>query len=106
MANALERQSYADHAAFQKRVSYYFWERAKEVLALDTPDATEAAFAKAVYAGQVKTKDMCLTLITNTAIGGTIDTGGEPTDSDIEWAVKTDNQFGNLAQAYSAAGLI
>jgi len=106
MADALKRQSYADHTAFQRRVAYYFWDQAKIVLADDTPDADDLAFAKAVYGGQVKIKDMCLTVITNTSIGTSIDNETEPTDSDIEWAVKTDNQFHNLALAYSAAGLI
>ena len=106
MADAIKRQSYADHDGFQKRVGYYFWERAKEVLAQETPDTDDLAFAKQVYAGQVKYKDMCLTVISNSSVGTSIDGGTEPSDSDLEWAVKTDNQFHNLALAYAAAGLV
>jgi len=106
MADAIKRQSYADHDGFQKRVAYYFWDQARAVLAQETPDADDLAFAKGVYAGQVKIKDMCLTVITNTSIGTSIDGGSEPSDSDLEWAVKTDNQFHNLALAYQAAGLL
>jgi hypothetical protein len=88
-------------------VAYYFWDQARAVLA-DTASFTaeEVSFAKSIYSNQVKVKDMCLTIITNTSVGTSIDDGTEPIDSDIEWAVKTDNQFQNLALAYSAAGLI
>lgn len=106
MANAIKRQGYANHEGFGLRVSYYFWEKAKEVLAAETPDATDLLFAKAVYAGQVSVRDMCLTVITNTSIGSAIDNDSAPSDSDIEWAVKTDNQFHNLALAYETSGLI
>ncbi len=106
MANALKRQNYADHGEFQQRVGYYFWERSKAVLADSGINADDLKLAKAVYASQVNKKDMCLTLITNTSVGTTIDGDGAPTDSDIEWAVVTDNQFHNLALAYVAAGLI
>lgn len=106
MANSLKRMSWAEEAGFQKQVAYYFWEKAKEVLAEETPNSVELAFAKKVYAGQVLKLDMCLTVITNTSIGSTIDSSGSPSDSDVEWAVKTDNQFGKLALAYEAAGLI
>ena len=106
MANSLKRMLYAEEAGFQKRVAYYFWLRASQVMALAEPDATELAFAKAVYSDRVSKKDMCLVVITNTTVGTTIDGGSDPTENDLEWSVITDNQFGNLAQSYNAAGLI
>jgi hypothetical protein len=104
MANALKRMTYAEETGFQKRVAYYFWLRANQVMALTTPDATELVFAKEVYAGQVSKVDMCLTVITNTSVGAAIDAGTNPAEGDLEWAVITDNQFGKLAIAYDAAG--
>ena len=106
MSNSLKRMLWAEEAGFQKQVAYYFWEKAKEVLAEEIPNSIELAFAKKVYVGQVSKLDMCLTVITNTSIGTAIDSGSTPSDGDIEWAVKTDNQFGNLAQSYESAGLI
>ena len=106
MAVSIKRMTYAEEAGFQKRVGYYFWYQANAVLNQETPDATELAFAKAVYAGKVSKKDMCLTVITNSSIGTAIDSNSEPSDSDIEWAVTTNNQFGNLAKSYDAVGLI
>lgn len=105
MADALKRQNYAEHKEFQQRAGYYFWLRSAAVLADASPDADDLKLAKAVYAGQVSLKDMGLTIITNTSIGTTLDGDGAPTDSDIEWAVITDNQFHKLAVAYVAAGL-
>jgi hypothetical protein len=104
MVNALKRMTYAEEAGFKKRAAYYFWLRASQVIAMETPDATELLFAKGVYSGKIDKKDMCLTVITNTSIGTAIDSSTEPTDSDLEWAVITDNQFGKLAVAYDAAG--
>ena len=104
MADALKRMAYAEEAGFQKRVAYYFWLRANQVMALSTPDETELLFAKEVYAGKISKVDMCLTVITNTSVGTSIDAGTNPVEDDIEWAVVTDNQFGKLAIAYSAAG--
>jgi len=104
MANALKRMTYAEEAGFQKRVAYYFWLRANQVMAMETPDATELLFAKKVYAGEIDKKDMCLTVITNTSVGASIDAGTNPAEGDLEWAVITENQFGKLAIAYVVAG--
>ena len=104
MANSLKRMLYAEEAGFQKKVAYYFWLRSNQIFALETPDATELLFAKEVYAGKIDKKDMCLTIITNTSVGSAIDSESEPIESDLEWAVITDNQFGKLAIAYDAAG--
>jgi len=106
MADSVKRMVYAEEAGFQKRVAYYYWLRASQVLALETPEALDLTMAKAVYADKVSKKDMCLTVITNTSIGGTIDAGNTPSESDLEWAVVTDDQFGKLALAYDSAGII
>ena len=106
MSNAAKRMDYANHPVFQDRVGYWFWAKASEVFVQEMPDAVDLAFAKAIYAGSVSKQHMCLAVITNTAIGASLDLSQEPPDGDIEWAVKTDNQYGKLAQAYHAAGLL
>lgn len=106
MADSVKRMIYAEEAGFQKRVAYYYWLRASQILALETPDALNLKMAKAVYADKVSKKDMCLVVITNTDVGTTIDAGNVPVEGDIEWAVITDDQFGKLALSYDAAGII
>jgi len=106
MTDAIKRISKSKDAQFQDRVRYYMWDRAKEILAESTPNTDDLALAKAVYAGQVAEQHMALMCITNTSIGSSIDAGSEVADTDIEWAIKTDNQFHNLALGYKAAGLI
>ena len=106
MVDSVKRMAYAEEAGFQKRVAYYYWFRASQILALETPDALNLKMANAVYADKVSKKDMCLAVITNTNIGTTIDAGNAPVENDIQWAVITDDQFGKLALSYDAAGMI
>lgn len=104
--DSVKRVSYAKDAGFQKRVGYWYWVRASQVLDQETPDPDDLAFAKAVYAKKVDKEDMCMTVITNTNIGAALDSDGAIDEDDLEWAVITDNQFNKLAQSYIAAGLI
>lgn len=106
MANGLKRMLYAEEAGFQKRVGYYYWQRASQVLLSASPDSTDLALAKAIYAGRVSRLDMCLSVVTVAAIGNAIDNEGIPTDAQIETAVVTEDRFHLLALAYQASGVI
>lgn len=106
MADSLLRQTMADDKTFKLRCEYYFYERSREVFDLETPAAVDLAFAKAIWAGQVAILDMTKAVITNSSVGANIDAGTAISESDIEWVVKTDDKFNDLANSYLDAGLI
>ena len=111
MADALKRIAKARSQAFKDRCEYYMYQKAAAVFAQETPDADDLLLAKALWAGQVKIEDMAKNVVTNSTIGGAIDNGNEPTESDISWCIQTDDNadaqmFSKLAASYKAAGLI
>lgn len=106
MADALKRIQMSENKAFQNQCMYFMYEQASVVFGQDTPDTDDLALAKAVWAGQVKPNDMARVVLTNTTVGGKVDTDHEITDSEIEYVVKTENKFHDLALAYKSAGLI
>jgi len=106
MADALKRMYVAQTAGFQDRCCWYMYQKAADVFNEDTPDPDDLLLAKSVWAGQVKKIDMAMVVLTNTTIGPAVD-NGTPIDEDwIEFAIKTEGQFHNLALSYKAAGLI
>lgn len=106
MADPIKRISMSRTKTFQDRCMYYMYEQAGVVFAQETPDPNDLLLAKAVWAGQVKAEDMARVTMTNTTIGPAIDAGNAVEDGWIEYAIKTENKFHDLAEAYSAAGLI
>lgn len=117
MADSVKRQTMANNVPFQDRCEYYFYEHARTVLEATTPDTTDLAFAKAIWAGQVKIVDMTKAIITNGTIGTKIDNDQKLlpedieltnpiTEDDLAYVVTTENKFNALAQSYFAAGLI
>ena len=117
MADSVKRQTMANNKPFQDRCEYYFYEHARTVLEATTPDANDLAFAKAIWAGQVRVVDITKVVMTNATVGTKIDndqkldpediTITDPiTESDLAYVVTTEDKFNLLAQAYSAAGLI
>lgn len=106
MADALKRISKSKDKAFQDRCMYYMYQKAAAVFAQGTPDADDLLLAKALWAGQVKIEDMARIVVTNSSIGTVIDNDTAVSESDIEWAIVTDDTFNELAQSYKAAGLI
>jgi len=106
MADSVKRQTMANNKPFQDRCEYYFYEHARTVLEAATPDATDLAFAKAIWAGQVKVLDMTKAVMTNATVGTAIDNDTTITESDLAYVIITENKFNALAESYSAAGLI
>jgi len=106
MADSVKRQTMANNKPFQDRCEYYFYEHARSVLEDTTPDATDLAFAKAIWAGQVRIIDITKVVITNSTIGTAIDTDSSISESDLAYVVSTEDKFNALAEAYLAAGLI
>jgi len=106
MANSLKRIEKSRDKQFQDRCLYYMYEQADIIFEQTAPDADDLLLAKALWAGQVKSEDMARIVMTNTTVGGKIDTDTDVPDSDIEYTVKTDNKFHDLALAYKSAGLI
>jgi hypothetical protein len=99
MADSKKRNAWAKDAAAQDRIRYYLFAHSMTVFGQDNPDTNDLAFAKKVYRGEAPLYPMACVLMANTDIGATIDSDGVPTDSDIEWAIVTDNQFNKMAQA-------
>jgi len=106
MADSIKRQTMANNKPFQDRCEYYFYEHARVVLEDTTPDATDLAFAKAIWAGQVRILDMAKVVITNSTIGTAIDTDSSISESELAYVVSTEDKFNALAESYLAAGLI
>lgn len=106
MADALKRVQKSRSKKFQNKCLYFMYEQADVIFEDDTPDADDLLLAKALWAGQVKAEDMARIVMTNSTIGGKIDSDTTVPDSDIEYAVKTENKFHDLALAYKSAGLI
>lgn len=106
MADSVKRQTVANNKPFQDRCEYYFYEHARSVLEAETPDTDDLAFAKAIWAGQVRVLDMTKAVMTNATVGTAIDSDSAVSESDLAYVVTTENKFNALAQAYSAAGLI
>jgi hypothetical protein len=106
MADALKRMNMARTKSFQDKCEFYAYQKASAVFAEETPDADELLLAKAVWAKQVKPEDIARAAMTNSTIGPAIDNGTEIQEDWIEYAIVTEGQFLNLAQAYKAAGLI
>ena len=117
MTDSVKRQTMANNKPFQDRCEYYFYEHARTVLEDATPDTTDLAFAKAIWAGQVKVLDMAKVVMTNATVGSKIDNDQKTnpedtemtnpiTESDLAYVVSTENKFNALAESYLAAGLI
>jgi hypothetical protein len=102
MADSRLRHAWATSSDAQNRIKYYLYAHAMTIFGQDPPDADDLAFAKKVYRGEASLYAMACVLMASTSIGDTIDSNGTPTDSDIEWAVITDNQFHNMALADAA----
>ena len=82
------------------------YQQASVVFGQETPDPDDLLLAKALWSNQVKSEDMARIVVTNTTIGGKVDNDEQPTDSELEYVVTTENKFHDLALAYKAAGLI
>lgn len=117
MVDSIKRQTMANNKPFQDRCEYYFYEHARTVLESEAPDTTDLAFAKAIWAGQVKVLDMSKVVMTNATVGSKVDNDQKTnpedtemtnpiTESDLEYIVSTENKFNALAESYLAAGLI
>lgn len=106
MADALKRIQMSNNKAFQKRCMFFMYEQADIVFNQDPPDPDDLSLAKAIWAGQVRPNDMARIVITNATVGGKVDTDQNIPDSDIEFVIKSDGKFNDLASAYKAAGLI
>ena len=106
MADSVKRQTMANNKPFQDRCEYYFYEHARGILEASSPDTTDLAFAKAIWAGQVRILDMAKVVITNATIGTAIDTDSSIGESELAYVVSTENKFNALAESYLAAGLI
>lgn len=106
MADALKRIRMSENTAFQNRCMFFMYEQADIVFGQTTPDADDLSLAKAIWAGQVKPDDMARVVITNATVGSKVDVDQDIPDSDIEYVVKSDGKFHDLALAYKAAGLI
>lgn len=110
MADAGKRISKTKDAWFQDRCEYYMYAKAAVIFAQEIPDANDLLLAKALWAGQVKPRDMARIVVTNYDIGAAIDAGTVVSESDIEWMVYSDDTdakgFHQLAEAYKSAGLI
>ena len=106
MADALKRIQKARDKQFQDRVAFYMWQQANSVLDASNSDADDLELAKKIIARTVDVEDMAMVVITNATIGSDIDSDTNPTDSDIEYVVVTENKFHDLATAYKAVGVI
>jgi len=106
MANAIKRMNKVENTGFQVRCEYYMYEKAASIFAAQSPDADDLLLAKALWANQVKVKDMARIVVTNSSIGADIDAGNDIAESDIEYVIITDTAFHYLATSYKAAGLI
>ncbi len=106
MADSLKRIKKSRDKDFQDNCLYFMYEQAGVVFGQGTPDADDLLLAKALWANQVKPEDMARIVMTNATVGAKIDSGSAVPDSDIEYTIKTENKFHDLALAYKSAGLI
>ena len=109
MADALKRVGMSRYKPFQDRCMYFFYQHADTVFGQgQDADANDLALAKHIWAGSASREDMAFAVMSNSTIGGYIDNDNPDsiTDSDIEYAVVTEDRFNQLAQSYSAAGMI
>ena len=102
MANSVLRSNWAKDKMAQDRIRYYLYAHSMTIFGQETPDADDLAYAKKVYRGEADLYAMACVLMANSSIGTTVDGGGKPADSDIEWAIITDDQFHNMATADAA----
>ena len=106
MADAAKRMNKTKDKSFQDRCEYYMYQKAAAIFADGTPDADDLLLAKALWAGQVNVVDMARIVVTNAAIGASIDAETVVTENNIEYVIITDTAFHSLATSYKAAGLI
>ena len=104
--DAVKRRNIIKDSVFKTRVAEYFYLKANSVLLDDNPVLDELAFAKAIFAGQVKEEDMTRIVAYNSTIGSAIDAGNDILESDIEYSVLNESRFSMLADAYKAMGVI
>ena len=102
MADSLKRIAKANDKQFQDRIDYYLFQKALATMALASPDADELSFSKMIYYGQHNLLPCAKVVVSNATIGAAIDLGNEPSESDVEYVVATD-QWSNLAAAAVAA---
>ncbi len=98
MANSIKRVQWSRDAETQDRVTYYMFQKSKEVITLGTADQKELDLAARVYNQSFNSFAACMICASNATIGSAVDAGTLVADSDIEFVVGTD-QWANMSLA-------
>ncbi len=98
MANAIKRIQWSRDAETQDRVTYYMFQKAKEVITAGTADQKQLDLSARVYNQSFNSFAACMICASNATIGAAIDGATDVADSDIEYVVGTD-QWANMADA-------
>lgn len=98
MADSAKRMTWAKTAENQNRVDYYLFQKALSVMAEETPNADQLAFAKQIYSGQHNSLACAKVVASNSTIGTAVDADNAVSETDIEYVVVTD-QWDNMAVA-------
>ena len=98
MANAIKRIQWSRDLETQDRVTYYMFQKSKEVITAGTAAQKELDLAARVYNESFNKFAACMICATNATIGAAVDAANDVADSDIEYVVATD-QWANMADA-------
>ena len=98
MADSIKRIQWSRDKETQDKVLYYLFQKAKDVITEGTAPQAELDFADRIYNQSFNVFAASMICASNATIGAAVDDETAVAESDIEYAVATD-QWANMANA-------